>query len=393
MSTSELSALPAPWFGPMIKVLVVDDSAAARRIISTTLDSEEDLKVVGTARDGQHAVAQMIALEPDVVVLDVEMPILDGLAALPKLFEARRHVPVVMYSTKTERGASATLEALARGAVDYAAKPNGVTDRAAATAMIRRDLVPLVRAWGRLEQARQGGRTTRRDAAAPSATTTSLQPPTPIRLASATPLVMRPEPRDQHVDAVIIGSSTGGPNALAEIIAALPAALPVPVLVVQHMPDVFTRLLAERLDARSLTPVVEVQHGDIIAPGTVYIAQGGTHFTVRRNGVNVTAECIDGPPENFCRPAVDVLFRSAVDVWGSGLLALMLTGMGSDGLEGSRRVVESGGTVLAQDEPSSVVWGMPGAVARAGLASELIPLTEVCRAIVDRTMSSMRVRA
>jgi two-component system chemotaxis response regulator CheB len=369
----------------VIKVLVVDDSSAVRRIVSGTLADEPDFTVVGTARDGQHAIAQVRALEPDVVVLDVEMPVLDGLATLPKLLELRPHLPVVMYSTLTERGASATLEALARGAVDYTTKPTMVANQDAAANLIRRDLVPLVRTWGRIEHARRS----RQAGPAGSAHRSPTAPAAPAQAR----VVTRPAPRGQRIAAVLIGSSTGGPNALAEVVAGLPASFPVPILVVQHMPEVFTKLLAERLDARCLATVVEAHEGDAVVPGTMYIAQGGTHFSVRREGVGVVAECGDGPPENFCRPAVDVLFRSAVQVWGGGLLAVMLTGMGSDGLEGSRRLVEAGGTVLAQDEDSSVVWGMPGAVAKAGLATKLLPLSGVAQAIVERTMTpSMRVR-
>jgi two-component system chemotaxis response regulator CheB len=369
--------------GAVVKVLVVDDSAAVRRIVSGTLADETDFNVVGTARDGQHAITQVVALEPDVVVLDVEMPVLDGLATLPKLLEVRPHLPVVMYSTLTERGASATLEALARGAVDYATKPTMVANQEAAAAMIRRDLTPLVRTWGRIEQARRRRKTS----------TAMVSPIAPAASAQER-VVTRPAPRGQRIHAIVVGSSTGGPNALAEVVSGLPATLPVPVLVVQHMPEVFTRLLAERLDDRCLAPVVEAHQGDIVKPGTLYVAQGGTHLAVHREGTKVIADCTDGPPENFCRPAVDVLFRSAVEVWGGGILAVMLTGMGSDGLEGSRRVVEAGGSVLAQDEATSVVWGMPGAVAKAGLASHLLPLGDVARAIVERAMTaSMRVRA
>jgi two-component system chemotaxis response regulator CheB len=377
---------PNPAVDPkaVVRVLVVDDSSLVRRIVTTTLKEEADFEVVGTARDGQHAIAQVKALEPDVVVLDVEMPILDGLATLPKLLEVRPHLPVVMYSTLTERGASATLEALARGAVDYATKPTMVSNQEEAAALIRRDLVTLVRTWGRIEHARRG----RSGAAAVSAH------PSPTSPAAAPPVVRRAAPAGQRVGAVVIGSSTGGPNALSEVVGGLPATLPVPVLVVQHMPEVFTRLLAERLDARCIPPVREVHQGDVVEAGTIYIAQGGAHFSVRREGVRVVADCTDDPPENFCRPAVDVLFRSAVEVWGSGLLGVMLTGMGSDGLEGSRGIVEAGGTILAQDEETSVVWGMPGAVAKAGLASDLLPLGEVARAIVERSMTpTMRVRA
>lgn len=368
----------------VVKVLLVDDSAAVRRIVGTTLKAEHDIEVIGTARDGLHAITQVAQLSPDVVVLDVEMPNLDGLSTLPRLLEVSPHLPVVMYSTLTERGASATLEALARGAVDYATKPTMVANQEEAAQMIRRDLVPLVRTWGRIYQARQGR----------GATVTQVTPNVVVGRAPAakpqSPATRPAAPRPQRVTAVVIGSSTGGPNALAQVIPQLPSGLAVPVLIVQHMPEVFTKLLADRLDTRSMVTVHEAQQDQEVQSGSVYIAQGGTHLSVRRDGVRTVMDCGDGPPENFCRPAVDVMFRSAVEVWGSGLLAVMLTGMGSDGLEGSRAVVAAGGTVIAQDEATSVVWGMPGAVARDGLASELLPLGAVADAIVERTMALTR---
>lgn len=374
---------PAVASGAVVKVLVVDDSAVVRRIVATTLESEPDVEVIGTARNGQHAVAQVEQLRPDVVVLDVEMPVLDGLATLPKLHELCPHLPVVMYSTLTERGASATLEALDRGAVDYATKPTMVANQDEAAMAIKRDLVPLVRTWGRIGQARRG-----RNGTAPTALRS---PARSLSEAGSPPPTLRSAPprRPLPVAAVVVGSSTGGPNALAQVIPLLPSTLPVPVLIVQHMPEVFTKLLAERLDARSSVPVREAQQDEVIEPGTVYIAQGGTHLAVHRLNGRAVIECADGPAENFCKPAVDVLFRSAVEVWDGQLLAVMLTGMGNDGLEGSRAVVAAGGTVLAQDEETSVVWGMPGAVARAGLASDLLPLPAVASAIAGRVAAAV----
>jgi two-component system chemotaxis response regulator CheB len=369
---------PAVPADALVRVLLVDDSAVVRNIVSRTLGAEADIEVVGTARDGRHALAQVKDLQPDVVVLDVEMPVLDGLETLPQLRELSPHLPVVMYSTLTERGAATTLEALARGAVDFATKPTMVTNSEEAAAVVRRNLLPLVRTWGRIGQARRGR--TRGPAGFD---------PTPTGGAEKSlghpPLVLRRASRPRGpVTAVVIGSSTGGPNALAEVIPALPSSFPVPVLIVQHMPEVFTKLLAERLDARSQLSVREGQEGDIVRRGRVYIAPGGKHLVVRRGEGQAVLACTDGPPENFCRPAVDVLFRSAVEVWGGGLLAVMLTGMGNDGLAGSRAIDEAGGMILAQDEDTSVVWGMPGAVVRAGLAREVLPLEGIAPAIVGR---------
>ena len=249
-----------------------------------------------------------------------------------------------MYSTLTERSAAATLEALARGAADYVTKPTGAVNQDAATASIRRDLVPMMRTWGRIER----GATLPGNGCSGCGINTSEDVTGSARLVG---FDRGHGPR--HTSGFMRCSSDHrpvGPKALTEVISSLPASLPVPVLVVQHMPEVFTKLLAERLDARCVSPVVEVQDGDVISPGTTYIAQGGSHFAVRRAGAHVLADCAERPPENHCRPAVDVLFRSAVEVWGAGLLAVMLTGMGTDGLRGSRRIIEAGGTVLAQDE-------------------------------------------
>ncbi len=357
-----------------VRVLVVDDSVAVRHVVSATLRAEDDLCVVGTARDGMDAIEKAGRLNPDVVVLDVEMPVLDGLNTLPELHQRCPNLPVVMFSTLTERGAAATLEALARGAVDFATKPSMANSQGAAADCIRRDLVPLVRTWGRIEQARR----------CREPKTTSAMPATDPA-ASTLPLRSRVGTRaSRRVDAVLIGCSTGGPNALTQIVSMLPEELPVPVLVVQHMPEVFTKLLADRLDARCVSTVKEAEDGEAVEPGVIYIAQGGRHLRVQKQRGRAFLECTSDPPVNFCRPAVDTLFHSAVDVWGDGILAVMLTGMGNDGLDGSTAVVAAGGTVIAQDKASSVVWGMPGAVMRAGLVSEVVSLGGVARAIAER---------
>ncbi len=350
---------------PRIRVLVVDDSAVVRRLVTDVLADEPDIEVAGTAGDGRAGLERVAAISPDVVVLDVEMPVLDGLATLRELRQRHPRLPVIMFSTLTARGAAATLDALAAGANDYVTKPTHARVLGDALESVRSSLVPLIRTWGRIGASRQ--------AAAASAAKSASRP-----------AVAAPRARADAVEAVLIGSSTGGPNALSEVVPALPADLPVPVLVVQHMPTVFTKLLADRLDERSNLTVVETDGGMVVERGHVYVAQGGMHSVVRRRGPEVVVELDDSPPENSCKPAVDVLFRSAARVWGGSVLVVMLTGMGQDGLLGTGPLHAAGATVIVQDEASCVVWGMPGALAREGLAHEILPLDQIAAAITAR---------
>lgn len=347
-----------------VRVLVVDDSVVVRRTVATVLAQTEDIDVVGTAADGRLGLRKVAELNPDVVTLDIEMPDMDGLEMLRHVRRDHPDLPVIMYSTLTERGASATFDALELGAVDYATKPSGLISRDAAETKVRDELAPLVRLWGkrRLGPERRGA--------------TALTP-APV---AATPTVPLPS-RTHQVDLVTIGVSTGGPDALARVIPALRPDLPVPVVIVQHMPPVFTAMLAQRLDQLSPLPVSEAVHGEPASPGHVYLAPGGRHLEVHRLGGYLTLELSDDPPENSCRPAVDVLFRSAVGATGGRMLAAVLTGMGQDGLEGARVVHAAGGLLVAQDEPTSVVWGMPGFVARAGLGATVLPLEQIAPAI------------
>jgi len=358
-----------------IRVLAVDDSALVRRLLTDALRDEPLLELVGSAATGRIALAKLGPLAPDVVVLDVEMPDLDGLATLVELRRSHPRLPVVMFSALTERGALATLDALAAGATDYVTKPHGTGGAAAAVQAIRDELVPKLRALGG-------------DPVAAGLSGASGPLPAHPRLTANGP-----------VDAVVVAVSTGGPNALAELVPRLPADLDVPVLVVQHMPPMFSRLLAERLDAISMLRVAEGIADAVLTPGQVWIAAGGLHLAVRRDaaelrGQGLTAASKDGavrlttsegPLVNACRPAADVLFTAAVEVWGPRLLAVVMTGMGADGLRGCRAVREAGGQVVVQDEASSVTWGMPGAVASAGLADRVLPLDELAGEIVRRT--------
>ncbi len=382
-------APPAP-----IRVLLVEDSAVIRHVVAGALQEEPDIVVAATAPNGRAALERLAGRLPDIVVLDIEMPELDGLGTLRELRPRWPDLPVVMYSTLTRRGATATLDALSLGATDYVLKPSQLGDLDAARAAVRNELAPVLRTWTSFHRARAlrqsekpvpsplgagAAGTGAGGAAGPPSSSAPVAAPAaragrPLAGGAATiPL--------DRVEAVVIGSSTGGPHALTELLPVLPASLPVPVLVVQHMPPLFTRLLAERLDAHSQLHVVEVAPGTALEAGTVYVAAGGTHLVVRRASTEVVADFDDGPPENSCKPSVDVLFRSATAIWGGRVLAVVLTGMGQDGLLGARELAAAGARVLAQDEASSVVWGMPGAVARAGLASALLPLAEIGPAI------------
>lgn len=337
-----------------IRVLVVDDSVVIRRLLADELGQDADLEVVGTAPHGRSALARLPQWTPDVVILDVEMPEMDGLQALREMRKTYPKMPVIMFSGQTERGAAVTLEALALGASDYFPKPSvgGVEE---SRRVVREQLVPKIKSL-----------------CAPRGRPTPLPPPGPSR-----------GPRCR-IDAVAIACSTGGPNALSELFAHLPADFPVPILIVQHMPPMFTRLLAERLSAVHRVPAEEGSAGAVVVPGRAYVAPGDHHMTVERDGAAVRLALNQGPPENSCRPAADVLFRSVARAYGPSALGVVLTGMGHDGTRGCEAIVEAGGRVVAQDEATSVVWGMPGSVARAGLAEKVLPLSMIAHELLQR---------
>jgi two-component system chemotaxis response regulator CheB len=342
---------------PKIRVLVVDDAVVFRRLVAQELSADPAIEVVGTAANGRIALAKLPQLNPDLVILDIEMPELDGLATLREIRKTHPRLPVIMFSALTERGAVATLDALALGATDYFAKPTGAGGPQASLAVIREELIPEIKALcGR--------------AAAPAVAVDPVDGPA-VR-------------SDTRVEVVAVGTSTGGPNALADLFAGLPADLPVPVVIVQHMPPMFTRLLAERLAAQSGLRVEEGRAGGVLRPGHAWVAPGGYHMAVARDGVETRVVLHQDPPENSCRPAADVLFRSVARAFGPAALAVVLTGMGQDGLRGCQAIREAGGRVIAQDEATSVVWGMPGFVARAGLADRVLPLAMIAPEVVRR---------
>ncbi len=351
---------------PPVRVVVVDDSVVIRRVLSDILSTDPAIEVVATAGNGRIGLDKIRSTKPDIVTLDIEMPVMDGIETLTQLRKEFPNLPVLMFSTLTTRGGTATLDALALGATDYLTKPESFGGRDAAISAIRAELLPKVKILGRRRTFRAG--------------TLAGTAPAP----AARPVLRRP-PAVQRIDVVAVAVSTGGPKALQDVIPALPAGLPVPVVIVQHMPPVFTGLLAERLDRTSAVHVVEGATGTELRAGTVYIAPGGRHMLVEKRGTGPAhIVCNDDPPENSCKPAADPMFRSVAKAFGAHALGVVLTGMGNDGCHGAQALASAGCEILAQDESSSVVWGMPGAVVHAGLASAEVPLARVADEIVLR---------
>jgi two-component system chemotaxis response regulator CheB len=335
-----------------IRVLVVDDAVVVRRLVTDALSAAPDIEVAGVAANGKIALSKLSQVNPDVVTLDVEMPEMDGLETLAAIRRTHPRLPVVMFSTLTRRGATAALEALAKGASDYVTKPANVGNVQEAVQRVRDELIPKLRALC----GRGGG------------------PPPPARSGfSFRPLARHPA-SSRRVELLVIAASTGGPVALTEVLAGLSRGFPVPIAIVQHMPPFFTRLLAERLGTKSAVAVGEGSPGAALTPGRALIAPGDFHMAV---DADRRVRLHQGAAENSCRPAADVLFRSAAEAFGGGVLGVVLTGMGQDGLRGCEAIKAAGGQVLVQDEASSVVWGMPGFVARAGLADAVLPLQQL----------------
>jgi two-component system chemotaxis response regulator CheB len=356
----------------VISVLIIDDSVVVRRLVSDALGADPAINVLGTAANGKLGLAKIEQLKPDLVTLDIEMPVMDGLQALREIRKIHPRLPVIMFSTLTERGAAATLEALSAGASDYVTKPANVGSVTESIEAVRSQLLPRIHALAGVRLPA---------AARPAA------PAKPVVLAEA------PTGPVTRIGVVAIGCSTGGPAALADVLRTVPASLPVPIVVVQHMPPLFTTLLAERLDRSSPVTVVEATDGAELRPGTVYIAPGDRHLEVAPGtGGRMTARLTSAPPENFCRPAVDPLFRSVAKHYGASALGVVLTGMGSDGKLGAEAMRRTGARIIAQDEATSVVWGMPGAVAAAGLADTVLPLSQIGHRVVARATDGRPTR-
>lgn len=349
-----------------VRVLIVDDSIVVRKILSDTLSASTDpaIEVVSSAHDGKIALAKIPLCNPDLITLDIEMPVMNGLETLVQVRKLYPKLPVIMFSTLTERGAAATLDALSLGASDYATKPSNTGSPAAAIDRVREELIPKIKALCTFDKL-------------------------PARTRRPEPMSRAAFPkRSRRIDIVAIGTSTGGPNALAEVFPAIPKNFPVPIVTAQHMPPIFTRLLAERLCSHSQISVEEARGGERLSAGHAWIAPGNFHMTVMRDKMDAVLVINQDPPEHSCRPAVDVLFRSVAANFGSGTLAVVMTGMGSDGVEGAKLIREAGGEVIVQDEASSVVWGMPGLTYASGLADAVYPLRQLGQEIVRRVLQS-----
>ena len=340
--------------GSKIRALVVDDSVVIRRLVTHALSEDPEIEVVGSAPDGIIALARIPQVNPHVVTLDIEMPRMNGLDTLRQIREKFPDVVVIMFSTLTERGASVTMEALALGAHDYVAKASNTGSLDRSLADLRGELIPKIKQFFQVGNAPV-------QKAAPAGRVTAVRPAGP-----------RPQPQ-----VVVIGVSTGGPTALASLLPMLPANFPLPVLIVQHMPPMFTRLLAERLQKQAKLRVVEAAQGMPIQAGSILIAPGNYHMRVRRNGRQASVALDQGPTENSCRPAADVLFRSVAESYGGAVIGIVLTGMGKDGFLGCEALKGQGAYVIAQDEATSVVWGMPGFVSKGGLADATVRLEAV----------------
>lgn len=335
------------------KILLVDDSAVIRGLLTKLIDGQPGMEVLSTAPNGKVGVDKTRSMNPDLVVLDIEMPVMNGLEAVTEIRKTHPKTPIVMFSTLTEKGAAAALNALELGASDYATKPRNSGSMSAALEEVKDELVSKISAL-------VGPR------------------------ASARPGVVGPGPTgpkrravNTKPSAVVVGSSTGGPHALEAMLTAIKQPLPVPMYITQHMPETFTKVLAERLNTKCASTVHEAEQGMIAEPGHCYIAPGGYHMALEKKGTAVAVKLLSTAPINSCRPSVEPMFETAASIYGRRLVAVMLTGMGADGLEGSRLIANLGSPVVVQDEATSVVWGMPGAVAKAGLASEVLSLAEI----------------
>jgi two-component system chemotaxis response regulator CheB len=349
-----------------IHVMVVDDSAVIRGLLTRTLEEDSEIAVIASVGNGEAALSALQRSVVDVIVLDIEMPVMDGLTALPKLLAMSPGVKVIIASTLSKRNAQVSLKALASGAADYIAKPSSAGEMNAA-GDFRRDLVAKVKTLGAVRRAGTAGKrmVTAGERAAP-------------RLAARPhgPIVLR-SPSTTLPEILAIGSSTGGPQALFALFRQLPATLKQPIVITQHMPATFTTILAEHLTRASGRTAQEGVDGEPVVRGRIYVAPGDFHMKIEAKGTERIIRLTKEPPENFCRPAVDPMFRSLAQIYGPAVLSVILTGMGSDGAKGGQAVVAAGGTVIAQDEATSVVWGMPGAAAAAGICSAVLPLADI----------------
>lgn len=366
-----------PAHNSKLRVLVVDDSALYRKIVGSVFSELPDVELVGTATDGEVALRKIEELRPDVLTVDLEMPNLDGIGLLREIAKRKLNVTCIMVSSFTAKGAEATTTALELGAFDFVLKPQ-TKSVDESLELLRRELRPKLDACR--EQRRRIDGPPSRNSAGNSAGKTAT---------AGIPKTSTGGLGNSPVDIIAIGVSTGGPQALCKVLPLLPADLSVPVLIVQHMPPMFTKSLADDLNRKSRVEVHEAADGDVVLPGHVYIAPGGKQTKVLRIGNRAVIRTSDDPPEKNCRPAVDYLFRSVAQGYGASALAIVLTGMGDDGTEGAKVLRKAGAKIIAQDEASCTVYGMPRQIIENGLADLVLPLDEVAKTIVAKTITSL----
>jgi two-component system chemotaxis response regulator CheB len=377
MSETTKAAVPKPSSGA-IRVMVVDDSAVIRGLIVRMLSEDPSFNVVASVGNGQQAVQQLAKIDIRVVILDIEMPVMDGLTALPKLLEIDPDVKVIIASTLSQRNAEISLRALELGAADYIPKPTATRDISTG-GDFKRELLEKVKSLGARSRLRSR-RVPVTEGPAPAAPSAPAIP-RPAAPAAGKGIQLRAAGLIKP-QILAIGSSTGGPQALFAMLKGVPHSINVPIVITQHMPPTFTTILAEHIARASGWPCKEATDGEKLVPGQILVAPGDFHMLIEPKDGGHAVRLTKDPPENFCRPAVDPMLRSISRVFGPKVLAVILTGMGADGLNGGRDIVAGGGTVIAQDEATSVVWGMPGAVATAGICAAVLPLPELAPYVV-----------
>ena len=366
--TSERESIPK---NGVVRVMVVDDSAVARGMLSRVIETDPELQVVAVASDGAMAVESLKKNPVDVIVLDLEMPTMDGMTALPLLLGVNPDVKIIISSNITRQNAELAFKAIHAGAKDYLSKPSTTSEMNSVVAY-RRDLIAKIRALAGPK------RVPRLDESSLALPLKRTDTPLPLYQREKKPVVLRPLPnRHELPDVIAIGSSTGGPQALFAVLHELPDNFQTPILITQHMPATFTTILAEHIARISKRQCLEASDGMIVEKGKIYVAPGDFHLMVESQGANRVLRIRNTAPENFCRPSVDPMLRSMIQVYGAKILTIILTGMGRDGQAGCQKIVEAGGIVVAQDEATSVVWGMPGSVATIGLCSAVIPLPKI----------------
>ncbi|MEI6234372.1 MAG: chemotaxis response regulator protein-glutamate methylesterase [Planctomycetota bacterium] len=383
-----------------LRVLAVDDSVVFRKVVSDVVASDPDLQLVGTASNGRICMQKIQQLNPDVITLDLEMPEMDGFAVLREMKKTHPHIKAIVFSIHSERGADRTFEAMKLGASDFLSKDINLGSREDNFQYFLQELLPRIKQFCKPELTNEGLKPWTRDSKLFPMYVDKNSPkserkvsPPPVQREAPKSLLIAPAPSrtgNATRSIIAVGVSTGGPNALAAFLPMLSASLPVPIVIVQHMPAMFTRLLAERLNASCKINVKEAVAGEELKDGTAYIAPGDYHLVLKRLGTKVITQLNQDPQENSCRPAVDVLFRSVADIYGEATIAVILTGMGKDGFEGIRLLKNLGAHVVAQDKETSVVWGMPGFVVEAGLANSVVPIQHVAIEVERCLISSKK---